>query len=87
MLGAKYAPAPIGGCQTYAPLSETRLAHKVASATYTSIRMSDTSPQARTPAEEIAGLVERVILADLKLERMRAVQPPLWPEEEVRKEN
>lgn len=27
------------------------------------------------------------ILADLKHERTRAVQPPLWPEEEAREEN
>lgn len=27
------------------------------------------------------------ILADLKHERMRAVQPPLWPEEESEREN
>jgi hypothetical protein len=27
------------------------------------------------------------ILADLKHERIRAIQPPLWPEEETREEN
>ena len=27
------------------------------------------------------------ILADLKHERTRAIQPPLWPEEEAREEN
>jgi hypothetical protein len=27
------------------------------------------------------------ILADLKHERTRAVQPPLWPEEEAKEEN
>lgn len=26
------------------------------------------------------------ILADLRHERVRAVQPPLWPEEEIKKE-
>jgi hypothetical protein len=27
------------------------------------------------------------ILADLKHERTRAIQPPLWPEEETKEEN
>jgi hypothetical protein len=52
---------------------------------YTERKLKDA--QQRLARTERSILYWSRILADLKHERTRAIQPPLWPEEETKEEN